>query len=190
MRRRPLRRKPSRSYLAERLENRLLLAGLNKSIGLLEGRFYTQHTVAGSDTDVYTFTVPQIGEPSGSGVTLSQFDRIDVQLSRLIGTGAMVLRSGTHVLASTNNSSNDQQLSFDATPFGAGPFTLSVRADQSQLFPAVAYTLAIVTDGAPAHSGTSFATVNAAPIGTGTLSETSTNSISDFIGYFDTANHP
>ena len=184
------RRKSSPLYVAEVLENRLLLAGLNQNVGLLVGRFYKQHTVLGSDTDVFTFTIPgSPGQSTGGGVTLGTFDEIDVQLSRPIGTGNMVLRQGTHVLASTNVSSSDQQLSL-ANPGSAGPFTLSVRADQSQLFPAYAYTLAIVTDGAPAHSGTTFATVNSAPVGTGTLSETSNNEVNDFVGYFDTSNHP
>jgi hypothetical protein len=184
MRRGTLRRKAFSPYLAEGLEARLLLAGLNQNVGLLAGRFFIQHTVTGSDTDVFTFTIPSNpGAPGG----LTTIDHIDVQLSRPIGTGNMVLRSGNTVLAQTAKTSNDQQLSFD--PGSTGPFTLSVRADQSQLFPAYAYTLEIVTDAAPAHSGTTFATVNAAPVGTGILSETSNSEINDFVGYFDTSAH-
>ena len=70
-------------HWAESLESRVLLSGLNQNVGLLAGRFYIQRTVLGSDTDVFTFTVPgTAGVSTGGGVTLSTFDKIDVQLSR------------------------------------------------------------------------------------------------------------
>src|SRR5262245_57987633 len=119
--------------LAEALERRLLLAGLTQNVGTLNGRFFKQHTVTGSDTDAYTFHISRVGH-------------IDIQLSRLIGTGAMVLKSSSGTtLGSTSNSTADQRVQFDAIA-GSADFTLSVRADQSQLFPAVAYTLEITTD--------------------------------------------
>src|SRR5438552_354273 len=116
-------------YLAEPLEPRLLLTGLSDNIGVLHGRFWTQHTVLGSDTDAYTFHISQNGH-------------IEIQLSRLIGTGNMVLKNSVgQTVGSTSNSSSTQHIRFD--PILADTFTLSVRADQSQLVPAVAYTLAI-----------------------------------------------
>jgi hypothetical protein len=52
-----------------------------------------------------------------------------------------------------------------------------VRADQSQFAPAVFYTLAITTDIAPQNVNTTLSTVNAAPVGNGTLTEANRNRI-------------
>src|SRR5262245_36415967 len=105
-----------RCALAEPLERRLLLAGLSQSIGTLNGRFFKQRTVTGSDTDAYTFHLSQPGH-------------IDIQLSRLIGTGAMVLKNSSGItVGSTTNSSSDQRIQYDDV-FSADDFTLSVRAD-------------------------------------------------------------
>src|SRR5436189_285908 len=105
------------SCCCESLEQRLLLAGLSQNVGTLNGRFYKQHTVLVSDTDAYTFHISQSGH-------------IEIELSRLIGTGAMVLRnSNAQSVVSTSNSTSDQRIRFD--PLVADTFTLSVRADQS-----------------------------------------------------------
>src|SRR5262249_53679171 len=114
---------------------------------------------------------------------------IDIQLSRLIGTGNMVLKNSSGItVGSTSNSGSDQRIQFDDI-FSADDFTLSVRADQSQFAPAAAYTLAITTDRAPgalipgtsSRDATKFREL-------GTLKETSHTQATDFVGYLDTSN--
>ena len=167
-------RRASPLYLAEPMERRLLLAGVDQTIGNLAGRFFKQNHVFGSDTDAFHFTVAQGGH-------------IDIQLSRKIGTGNMSLRNANGVISTTAESTDDQEITFD--PLFAGDFTLSVKADPHQLAPAMFYTLAITTDFAPdAHfSGSPDLLFANTSRNMGVLSEASNNRANDFIGYFDTS---
>ena len=171
------RKKSAPRQMIEPLEKRLLLSGINQNLGQLSGRFWTQGSVFDSaHSDEYQFTLAQSGT-------------IDVQLSRMIGTGHMQLRQGTTVLASTANSSHDQRIT--KPNMGAGNYALIIEADQSQAIPAAFYTLALTTDFAPGAGPfagtTTFATSQSRNLGT--LSEESTNQVKDFIGYFDTSGH-
>ncbi|HEY7088936.1 MAG TPA: hypothetical protein VH518_12655, partial [Tepidisphaeraceae bacterium] len=89
----------------EAMESRLLLAGVNQDLTTLIGRFYKQGSVFGSDTDAYHFHLPQPGE-------------IDVQLSRLIGTGLVKLSDSGGTLVTTPASTKDRHVTFQAPSAG------------------------------------------------------------------------
>jgi hypothetical protein len=165
-------------YAIEWLEPRGLLSGFSTDLHTLSGRFYRQGSVFGSDTDTYKFHIADQGF-------------IDVQLSRLIGTGFMVLKTaGGGTVATTSPSTSDRRITFQA--LSAGDFVLSVRADQAQFAPSVFYTLAVTTDLAQgAATGSSgpdaFRTDKRRDLGI--VTETAVNEAKDFVGYLDTSDH-
>src|SRR3954470_22889966 len=56
------RRNSNRTFgLLESLEGRTMFSGVDQSVGTLEGRFFQQGHVFGSDTDAYHFHVSQAG---------------------------------------------------------------------------------------------------------------------------------
>jgi hypothetical protein len=174
------RQKSALRGVIEPLEKRLLLSGINQNLGQLNGRFWTQGSVFDSNhSDEYHFTLAQAGS-------------VDIQLSRMIGTGRMVLEQGkelpsTNFIASTKFSSNDQELN---RSLAAGDYLLLVVADQSQLFPSAFYTLAIAPDYAPGKFfANSFDYRADQTRNLGTLSEESDNHVNDFIGFLDTNAH-
>jgi hypothetical protein len=159
----------------EALEDRQLMAGVNQDIGTLNGRFFRQGSVFGSDTDAYHFELPRAG-------------KIQVQLSRQIGTGSIVLRdAGGNALASKSASSNDRAINFDAP---AGDYQLDVRADQAQFAPADFYTLAIAADFAgntQIANSFNFSTSGARNLGT--IADVDGKIFRDFVGFLDTNDH-
>src|SRR4051794_14916864 len=171
------RRNSNRTFgLLESLEGRTMFSGVDQSVGTLEGRFFQQGHVFGSDTDAYHFHVSQAGT-------------IDVQLSRLIGTGRMILsNSSGDAVKSTSLSTHDQRLVFSATE--AADFTLSIENNRNDFAPAVFYTLALSTDLAPGSTFSNSFDIRANQRrNLGTLSEVSTTTVKDFVGFLDTSNH-
>src|SRR5690349_20688166 len=126
---RPISRRKARnsSCVVESIESRLLMSGHSQDVGTLNGRFFRHGSVFGSDKDQYQFEMPRAG-------------KIDVQLSRLIGTGTMTLKdSNGDAIATAGASTKDRRITFNAS--SAGDFELDVQADQHQFAPAVFYTL-------------------------------------------------
>ena len=122
----------------EPLEKRVLLNGVNEHIGELDGRAYRQGSVSGlQGTDQYHFHLAQPGT-------------IDIQVSRPIGTGRVVLEQGTDLAQPTNfigsTAFSDKDKQLHETNMPAGDYIAVMQPDTNQLFPAFFYTLEIVTD--------------------------------------------
>src|SRR5262249_22460670 len=84
--------------IVEAVDPRMLMAGHFEDVGTLNGRFFEQRSVFGSDKDGYQFEMPRAG-------------KIDVQLSRLIGTGTMtLLDSNGNTIASAGASTKDRHI--------------------------------------------------------------------------------
>jgi hypothetical protein len=160
------------------LERRVQLSGVSEDLGTLNGRAYRQGNVAHLTSDTYFFHLPRAGV-------------IDLQLSRMIGKARMVIEQGdlalSNFLGSTPFSSNDHEFTMSVP---AGDYFVDVQsAPDTGIIPAF-YTVAISADYAPGQqvSGSSdFRADRGRDMGI--LSESSTATARDFLGFLDTSGH-
>src|SRR4051794_34394279 len=109
----------------EPLEKRVLLNGVNEHIGELDGRAYRQGSLSGlGGSDQYHFHLAQPGT-------------IDIQISRPIGTGRVVLEQGADLAQPTNfigsTSFSDKDKTLHETNMAAGDYIAVMQVDGSQL---------------------------------------------------------